>query len=73
MSVPKELESFVPDIAVPIAPIIEDAKPYSMFQDYGKYGWVLAPRVYSNSAHLINDVLGELVVAAEAKLKEIRR
>ena len=42
MSIPKELEAIVPDLAVPVQPLLEgSSRPYSMFKDYWKYEWVL--------------------------------
>jgi hypothetical protein len=41
-SIPKELEAIVPDLAVPVQPLLEGAsRPYAMFKDYWKYDWVL--------------------------------
>jgi hypothetical protein len=37
-SIPKELEAIVPNLAVPVQPLLEGAsRPYSMFKDYWKY------------------------------------
>lgn len=41
-SIPKELEAIVPDLAVPVQPLLEGAsRPHAMFKDYWKYDWVL--------------------------------
>jgi hypothetical protein len=38
-SIPKELEAIVPQLAVPVQPLLEGAaRPYAMFKDYWKYG-----------------------------------
>ena len=41
-SIPKELEAIVPNLAVPVQPLLEgSSRPYAMFKDYWKYDWVL--------------------------------
>jgi Pentapeptide repeats (8 copies) len=38
-SIPKELEAIVPDLAVPVQPLLEGAsRPYAMFKDYWRLG-----------------------------------
>ena len=44
-SIPKELEAIVPDLTVPVQPLLEgSSRPYAMFKDYWKYDWVIFPR-----------------------------
>jgi Pentapeptide repeats (8 copies) len=71
-SLPKELEAIVPTLAVPVQPVLEGAtRPYSMFQDYWKYHWVLKVHRYNSLEGLITS-LGDLVIApAEVKVKEL--
>lgn len=41
-SIAKELEAIVPNLAVPVQPLLEGStRPYAMFKDYWKYDWVL--------------------------------
>jgi hypothetical protein len=40
-SIPKELEAIVPNLAVPVQPLLGSSRPYAMFKDYWKYEWVL--------------------------------
>jgi uncharacterized protein YjbI with pentapeptide repeats len=40
-SIAKELEAIVPNLAVPVKPLLEGSRPYAMFKDYWKYDWVL--------------------------------
>jgi uncharacterized protein YjbI with pentapeptide repeats len=78
-SVPHELASIVPELAVPIVPLLEGnipdppTAPYSMFRDLRKYSWVLAPHRYTSQEGLITSLLKEVVGPAEAKRKELLR
>jgi Pentapeptide repeats (8 copies) len=71
-SLPKELEAIVPTLAVPVQPVLGGAsRPYSMFQDYWKYHWVLKVYRYEALEGLIA-ALGDRVIApAEAKVREL--
>jgi hypothetical protein len=71
-SIPKELEAFVPHLAVPVQPLLEgSSRPYAMFKDYWKYDWVLPPYQYEGLEPLLA-TLGERVIApAEAKVKAL--
>jgi hypothetical protein len=41
-SIPKELETIIPTLAVPVQPLLEGAsRPHAMFKDYWKYDWVI--------------------------------
>lgn len=43
-SAPQELTAVVPDYQIPFVPILQDKeRPYSMFENFKKYGWVLQP------------------------------
>jgi uncharacterized protein YjbI with pentapeptide repeats len=47
-SIPKELESIAPTLAVPIQPLLEGfSRPFSMFADNWKYDWVLSCHWYN--------------------------
>jgi hypothetical protein len=49
-SIPKELEAFVPDVAVPVQPVLlRGGEAYSMFKDYWKYDWVLPTVRYDST------------------------
>jgi hypothetical protein len=76
-SIPKELEAIVPHLAVPVQPILEGAsRPYSMFQDYWKYDWVLPLCRYQAAGPLLAAIAEKVIEPAEAKvdvLKERRR
>lgn len=70
-SVPHELQAFVPDVQVPVAPIIESTeRPYSMFSDLLKYPWVLALTEYDCPAAAVR-VFPLLVAAADARARRL--
>ena len=64
----------MPDLAVPIRPIIEgDEPPYEMFKDYWKYFWVIKePFRYRDEQHLINSLEKEVIDVAESMLERIK-
>ena len=64
-SIPEELEAIVPQLAVPVQPLIEgSSRPYAMFKDYWKYDWVLP--AYRCATHGVDDAaeLDEVAVAS---------
>lgn len=71
-SLPQELQAFVPDVAVPVQPIILGPQtPWSMFADLRrKYHWVLNPLTYDNDEDLPR-LLDRLLEPAEQKRKEL--
>jgi Pentapeptide repeats (8 copies) len=71
-SLPKELEAIVPTLAVPVQPVLEGAtRPYSMFQDYWKYHWVLKVHLYESLEGLIASLGARVIAPAEAKIREL--
>lgn len=71
-SLPKELEAIIPGLAVPVQPLLEGAaRPYSMFQDYWKYDWVLAPHRYDGLRDLLRSLKSRVIEPAEAKVIEL--
>ena len=72
-SIPKELEAFVPDLAVPVQPLLMDeVGSYSMFKDYWKYDWVLPVARYESTESLIASLDEQVLAPAEAKVAELR-
>jgi uncharacterized protein YjbI with pentapeptide repeats len=72
-SVPKELESIVPQLAVPVVPLIEGSnQPYSMFKDYWKYDWVLPLQKYENPESLLSSLNQTVIAPAERKLRDLQ-
>ena len=70
-SLPKELEAIVPTLAVPVQPLLTGATPYSMFQDYWKYRWVLPIYHYESLEGLIASLRERVIAPAEAKVREL--
>ena len=72
-SVPQELQAFVPDLVVPIRPVIAaDDKAWAMFTNLLKYPWVVRePFRYSDLPHLIRRLRADVIDVAENKLDEL--
>jgi len=72
-SIPQELQSIVPDLAVPVQPIIaRPQQPWGMFVDFPKkYHWVLEPHEYTDLSDLLTDLQPEVIAPAEAKAKQL--
>ena len=72
-SVPHELASIVPTLAVPIQPIITgDSQPYAMFEDFQrKYRWVLDTYYYHDLDALLADLNSKVIAPAEQRLLEL--
>src|SRR5262249_28813572 len=67
-SIPKELEAIVPDLAVPVQPLLEgSSRPYAMFKDYWKYEWVLPVYRYEGLEPLLATLAEKVIAPAEAK------
>jgi hypothetical protein len=74
-SIPHELQAIVPDLAVPIQPLLlkSSTDEYSMFQDLSKYHWVLPIHRYDNLKHLIGSLREKVIMPSEAKAKELEK
>jgi Pentapeptide repeats (8 copies) len=71
-SIPKELEAIVPNLAVPVQPLLEGAsRPYAMFKDYWKYDWVLPVHRYESLELLLLTLADKVIAPAEAKVKAL--
>jgi uncharacterized protein YjbI with pentapeptide repeats len=70
-SLPKELEAIVPDLAVPVQPLLAGVNPYSMFQDYWKYPWMLPVYRYESLEGLMASLGDQVIASAEAKVREL--
>ena len=72
-SIPKELEAIVPDLAVPVQPLLEGAsRPYAMFKDYWKYDWVLPVYRYEGLGPLLATLAEKVIAPAEGKVRALQ-
>lgn len=71
-SIPQELQSIIPDLEVPLQPLLLEAKrEYSMFVDFKKYDWVLPIYLYKDQASLIASLKDEIIELADKKGREL--
>jgi len=71
-SIPQELQAIVPDLEIPIQPLLLEARrEYSMFVDFRKYHWVLPVYLYKDRASLIASLQDAIIEPAEKKAKEL--
>lgn len=70
--IPQELQAIVPDLEVPVQPLLLEAKrEYSMFVDFRKYHWVLPIYLYKDRASLIASLKDEIITPADKKAREL--
>jgi hypothetical protein len=73
-SIPKELEAIVPNLAVPVQPLLEgSSRPYAMFKDYWKYDWVLPVYRYEGLEQLLLTLADKVIAPAEWKVKALQQ
>ena len=75
-SVPHELKDIVPDLAVPVRPLLLEGSTgeYAMFQDLRrKYHWVLSVYEYKDLNDLLASLGEEVIAPAQAKAKELEK
>jgi len=71
-SIPQELQAIVPDLEVPVQPLLLEAKrEYSMFVDFRKYHWVLPIHLYKDRESLIASLQDEIIEPADKKAREL--
>jgi hypothetical protein len=71
-SIPQELQAIVPDLEVPVQPLLLEAKrEYAMFVDFRKYPWVLPVYLYKDQASLIASLKNEIIEPADKKAREL--
>jgi hypothetical protein len=71
-SIPKELEAIVPNLAVPVQPLLlEGSSLYSMFNDFDPldYHWVLPVYQYKEPKQLLAALATKVIAPAEAKVE----
>jgi uncharacterized protein YjbI with pentapeptide repeats len=73
-SIPKELEAIVPNLAVPVQPLLEGSfRTYAMFKDYWKYDWVLPVYRYEGLEQLLLTLADKVIAPAEGKVKALQQ
>jgi hypothetical protein len=75
-SIPQELQAIVPDLAVPVQPLLLEGSTgeYGMFQDLKrKYHWVLSVYEYKDLNDLLASLGEEVITPAETKAKELEK
>jgi hypothetical protein len=73
-SIPKELEAIVPDLAVPVQPLLESSsRSYLMSKDYWKYDWVLPVYRYKGPDQLLAALTKKVIAPAERKVKALEK
>lgn len=71
-SIPQELQAIVPDLEVPVQPLLlETKREYAMFVDFRKYDWVLPIYLYNDRESLIASLKDEIIELAEKKAREL--
>lgn len=74
-SIPLELQTIVPDLAVPVQPLLLRGKAeFSMFPEMRKkYHWVLATHQYSDIEDLLASLGDKVIEPAVQKARELEK
>lgn len=71
-SIPQELQAIVPDLEVPVQPLLLEAKrEYSMFVDFRKYHWVLPVFLYKDRESLMASLQDQIIEPVDRKAREL--
>ncbi len=66
--------TMIPEIKIPIAPIITATKaPYAMFGDLNSYPWMLTLRSYTDVKEVTSRLFGEILANIADTLLRIRK
>ena len=74
-SVPLELQATIPDLMVPVLPIIQSGhEVFSMFADLQRrYSWIQPTVSYKNANELVKYVDDAIIARADSAAEEIRK
>jgi uncharacterized protein YjbI with pentapeptide repeats len=74
-SVPLELQATIPDLMIPVLPIVESGKEiFAMFSDLQRrYFWIQPPVSYKDADDLVRHVDEAIIARAERAADEIRK
>ena len=74
-SIPLELQAVVPDLAVPVQPLLlSGQREFSMFVDLRKkYHWVLVTHQYTDIPDLLASLGDKVIAPAELKARELEK
>jgi hypothetical protein len=72
-SIPQELQAIVPNVAVPVLPLLDGERPYSMVKDHWKYDRVLPVHRYAGLEELLASIQDAVITPAETKGAEPRQ
>jgi uncharacterized protein YjbI with pentapeptide repeats len=71
-SIPQELQAIVPELEVPVQPLLEEgSREYSMFPDFGKYPWVAPVYFYKDQTSLISSLYDEIIAPTDKMAREL--
>jgi uncharacterized protein YjbI with pentapeptide repeats len=71
-SIPQELQALVPNLAVPVQPLLLASEyEYGMFEHFKKYPWVLEMYRYDSLDEVLTSLESKIIRPAEAKAVEL--
>ena len=73
-SVPLELQAVIPELMIPVVPIVQSAHPiFSMFADLQRrYLWIQPPVSYDSVKQLVDHVDEAIIIPAQQAEREIK-
>ncbi len=74
-SIPQELERIVPRLRVPVQPLLHSSEeyPYSLFESFEDYSWVLPLYRYDDIGTLLQSLREQIITPAELKAQKLEK